>query len=114
MTYEIDATNKSLGRIATEAVVALRGKNQATFERHTAPTTKVLIKNASKLKVTGQKMTDKNYHHYSGYPGGMKVSRLEEVVTKHGFGEALKRAVYGMLPDNKLRNIAMKNLTVQE
>ena len=65
MTYEIDATNKPLGRIATEAVVALRGKNKTTFERHTAPAVKVLIKNVSKLKVTGKKLTDKVYVQYS-------------------------------------------------
>lgn len=113
-TYEIDATNKPLGRIATEAAIALRGKNKPDFERHISPSVKVLIKNASKLTVTGKKMSDKKYHRYSGYPGGMKVTRLDEMIEKHGYSEALRKAVFGMLPSNKLRDVALKNLTIQE
>ena|SRR5690606_12737959 len=114
MNYEIDATNKPLGRIATEAVSLLRGKNKPDFERNKKPTTKVLIKNASKLKLTGNKLTGKVYRHHTGYPGGLKEARAEEVIAKKGYGEIIKSAVYGMLPDNKLRKVAMLNLTIQE
>ena len=114
MNYEIDATNKSLGRIATEVALILRGKNQADFERNKQPKNKVIIKNASKLKLTGNKLTGKVYRHHTGYPGGLKEARAEEVIAKKGYAEILKSAVYGMLPDNKLRKIAMLNLTIQE
>lgn len=112
--YTIDATGRTLGRIASEAALVLRGKNSPEFERHLAPKNKVNITNASKMKVTPKKLGEKIYHHYSGYPGGLKTQTLKQVVDKKGYGEALKQAIRGMLPSNRLRAIMMKNLKVTE
>ncbi|MEK7478278.1 MAG: 50S ribosomal protein L13 [Patescibacteria group bacterium] len=108
----IDAEGKSLGRVATEAAILLRGKNDATFERHIAGTAKVKVINASKIKLLNNKLNTKYYKHYSGYPGGMKKEMMAQVVTKKGYGEVFRKAIYGMLPGNKLRPLMMKNLTI--
>jgi len=110
----IDATGKAIGRVASEAAVALRNKNSAEFERHLTPAVKVSIINASLMDVSNKKKKTKVYHHYSGYPGGLKEETLEHVIDKKGYREALLRAIKGMLPDNKLRAVAMKNLTITE
>ena len=110
--HTIDANGKSLGRVATEAAILLRGKNQADFEKHIAGTAKVKIINASKIKLLNDKPNTKYYKHYSGYPGGMKKEVMAHVITKKGYGEIFRKAVYGMLPGNKLRPMMMKNLTI--
>ncbi|MFA5736797.1 MAG: 50S ribosomal protein L13 [Candidatus Paceibacterota bacterium] len=110
----IDAAGKALGRVASEAAVALRNKNSAKFERHLAPEIKVSIINASQMDISDKKKKTKVYHHYSGYPGGMKEEILNRVIEKKGYREALSRAIKGMLPSNKLRDVIMKNLTITE
>lgn len=112
--YKIDATGRTLGRVATEAATLLRGKNSVAFERHIAPKSKVIIENASKMKITQKKMDEKLYRHYSGYPGGLRTQNLKQVIARKGLAEPLKKAVRGMLPDNKLRPIMMKNLLITE
>ncbi len=111
---QIDASGKALGRVASEAAAALRGKNSPDYERHVSPTVRVSITNASKLDIGPKKLKEKIYHHYSGYPGGMKTETLANVTTKKGYAEALRRAIYGMLPGNKLKKIMMNNLTITE
>lgn len=110
----IDAAGKALGRVASEAAVLLRNKKDADFERHLSPEVKVSIVNASQMDITDKKKREKVYHHYSGYPGGMKKQTLANVIEKKGYREVLETAIYGMLPTNKLRAIMMKNLTITD
>ncbi len=114
MKYTIDATDKALGRVATQAAVYLMGKNLKTFERNVNPTVTVEIKNVAKAKVTGDKMTQKTYSRYSGYPGGLKQPTMTEVVGKKGMSEVFRNAISGMLPKNKLRQKMMNNLVITE
>src|SRR3990167_7060694 len=107
MQYTLDATGKVLGRLASEIVVILRGKNSPAFLPHLTPKNKVTVTNASQIHITGNKLSAKVYKHYSGYPGGLKSETLQGVIDKKGMSEALKKAVYGMLPNNKLRRIMM-------
>ncbi len=112
--YIIDATDKALGRVATEVAIVLRGKDTTTFVKHLAPQITVKVINASKLDVTQKKMKEKIYRHYTGYPGGLRETPLARLVEKKGWSEPIKKAVYGMLPDNRLRSVMMKNLIITE
>ena len=112
--WTIDATNRALGRIASEAAYILMGKNEPDYQPNVAGKTVVTITNASKIKVTEKKLSQTMYERYSGYPGGLKFLSLKEVITRKGFGEALRLAVYGMLPTNKLRPLRMKRLKISE
>jgi large subunit ribosomal protein L13 len=114
MEYQIDAQNKRLGRIATEAATVLMGKNRADFVRNAIPDVKVKIVNAGKISVSNKKMLAKTYKSYSGYPSGLKERSMKKVVTDKGMKEALRIAVRGMLPKNKLRDRMMKNLIITE
>ncbi|MCR4306626.1 MAG: 50S ribosomal protein L13 [Candidatus Yonathbacteria bacterium] len=114
MEYTIDANQKSLGRVASQAAVFLMGKNTTTYKRHLAPAVKVHIVNASKVKMTPQKLEDKIYKTFSGYPGGQKEKPMKEVIEHKGYAEIFRLAVRGMLPTNKLRSIMMKNLEITE
>lgn len=109
----INAENKSLGRVASEAAIILMGKNSTDFARNTVPAVKVTITNASKADISLKKMESKLYKNYSGYPGGLKESTMKKVVGDKGYQEIFKKAVYGMLPINKLRPIMIKNLIIQ-
>ena len=108
----IDAQNRSIGRVATEAAMALMGKDKADYQPNVDPTTKVTIENASKAKITQKKMKTKVYTRYTQYPGGLRKRTLEELIDKKGYEEVFKKAVYGMLPDNKLRRLMMNNLVI--
>lgn len=114
MEYKIDAQGKKLGRIASQAASILMGKNRTDFVRNAIPDVKVAIENASKISVTNKKMESKIYKSYSGYPGGLKERSMKKVVSDKGMKEALKIAVKGMLPRNKLRDRMMKNLIIKE
>lgn len=111
-THEIDAKGRSLGRVATEAALKLRGKDEAGYQPHLAPKNKVRILNANQIVVTGNKLRQKEYSRYTGYPGGLRKERMEQVIDKKGYEEVIKKAIYGMLPANKLRSICMKNLEI--
>ncbi len=108
----IDASGTPVGRVATQAAIALMGKDEATFERHTITGGKVVITNASKIKIDPRKLDTVKFAQYSGYPGGLRYETLAQVLEKKGIEEVLRRAVYGMLPGNKLRPEIMKNLSV--
>lgn len=114
MKYTLDAENKKIGRIASQAAVYLMGKNLIDFKRNEVADVKVEIKNASKVSVNQTKFETKTYSRYSGYPGGLRQPTMEQVVAKKGFGEVLKEAVSGMLPKNKLRSRMLKNLIITE
>ncbi len=111
--HTLDATDKKMGRLATQAAVLLMGKNTPNWSRNAIPTTTVAIINASKMSVSESKKNEV-YKNFSGYPGGLKTQTLEELVEKKGYSEALKKAIYGMLPTNRLRPKMMKNLSISE
>lgn len=112
--YTIDAKGKSLGRVASEAAHVLMGKHAPSFEKYLIAAVSVKIVNAGKLNISLGKASSKEYTRYSGYPGGLKKETLGRVVEKKGVKEVLRRAVYGMLPVNKLRAKRIKNLTIEE
>ena len=114
MKYTLDAENKTIGRIATQAAVFLMGKNTPSFARNNAPEVTVEITNTSKAKINDGKRLQKTYSRYSGYPGGLKRPTLKQVVDKKGYSELFKEAVAGMLPKNKLRKVMMNNLKISE
>ena len=114
MEYKINAQNKKLGRLASEVASLLMGKNRADFVRNDIPKVSILVENASKIFVTNKKKEAKKYKNFSGYPGGLKESSMKKVVNIKGMREALRIAVKGMLPTNKLRPRMMKNLIIKE
>ena len=112
--HTIDAEGKRVGRIAAEAAIFLMGKNKPDFERNKITGVKVSIINASKADMIEKRMAQKTYARYSGYPGGLKMQKAKDVVSRHGYSELFLKAVYGMIPSNRLRAIRMKNLTIAE
>lgn len=114
MEHIIDATNESIGRVASRAAVFLMGKNTTNFAKNVAPVVKVIINNTAKAKITQKKLKEKTYQNYSGFPGGLKTTTLERVISGKGTEEVFRKAVYGMLPSNKLRPVMMKNLTINK
>ena len=114
MKYTIDAKGRVPGRIATEVAVLLMGKNRTDFAKNTIPDVEVEVISAGAMALNNKKLTDKKYYHYSGFPGGLKGASMEQVVEKKGAKEVLRRAVYGMLPKNKLRPKMMLNLTIKD
>ena len=108
-THTIDATGKVLGRLATEIAVLLRGKQKSDFVPYRDMGDFVIVKNVSKLKITGKKMEQKKYFHHSGFLGGVKEVPLKKIF-KTNPAEVLRKAVFGMLPKNKLRAEQIKRL----
>lgn len=111
--YTIDASDKRLGKIATEAATYLLGKDQPDFAKHLAAPVKVTITNASKMDIP-EKKKGEIYQSYSGYPGGRNEETLEHLGERLGYSEVVRRTVKGMLPRNKLQAVMMKNLIVTE
>ncbi len=109
MEYKIDADNKILGRLATEVSVLLRGKNEPSFDPSRASGNKVIVFNTGKIRVTGRKLIQKLYRRHSGYHGGLKEEKLRDLLARDS-REAVRKAVLGMLPKNKLRARFIKNL----
>lgn len=99
--YEVDATDKILGKLATEIAIKLMGKDKVTYTPHVDGGDYVIVTNVDKIAVTGKKLKDKKYYRHSGYPGGLKVRSLEEMLEKRPT-EVLRKAVQRMLPKNKL------------
>lgn len=108
--HTIDAENKSLGRLAVEVAVLLRGKNKPDFVPYKDVGDTVVVKNADKIKFTGNKLENKNYFRFTGYLGNLKKATLKEVLIKKGPKEVLRNAVMGMLCKNKLRARQIKRL----
>jgi large subunit ribosomal protein L13 len=109
--YVIDATGHTLGRLASEIASVLRGKNKPTFTPHIDTGDYVVIVNADQIKVTGKKMDQKIYRHYSGYVGGMKEQTLKEKLAKKP-EDVLYLAIKGMLPKGPLGRQMIKKLHV--
>lgn len=108
--HVIDAQGKVLGRLATEIATLLRGKHKVDFEPHIDGGDFVEIQNADQVKVTGNKFTQKVYYDHSGYPGGLKETSFKKMFTEKP-EEVIRRAVWNMLPKNKLRAQSIKRLT---
>ena len=110
----IDATGKPLGRLASEIAYILRGKTNPNFAPNKTGTDSVLLKNADKVKITGNKLETKVYHHYTGYIGGLKSVPMGKMIAKKGIEEVIKKTVWGMLPKNKLRAQMIKELKIEK
>jgi len=111
-THTIDATSKSLGRLATQIAVLLRGKQKSSFLPNQDLGDFVVVKNITKVKITGRKMEQKKYYRHSGYPGALKETSLKKLFERSP-QEVLRKAVWGMLPKNKLRGEQIKRLKCQ-
>jgi len=109
--WVIDASGKTLGRLATEAAVLLKGKHKPIYSPNLDVGDYVVIVNAAKIEVTGKKLTDKIYYHHSNYPGGLKSISLEKMLETHPT-RAIEHAVKGMLPHNRLGAAMFKKLKV--
>jgi large subunit ribosomal protein L13 len=109
--YAIDAKGQVLGRLATRIARILTGKNKTLYTPHVACGDYVVVTNAAQLKITGNKLKDKMYDHYTGYPGGRKEYSLEELLARKP-EEVLYRAVKGMLPKNRLGDRMLAHLKI--
>lgn len=110
---EIDATDRRLGRLATEVATILMGKDSPDFAKHTVAPVTVKVSNVSKMDIPEGKKGE-IYQSYSGYPGGRKEETLEHLGERLGYAEVVRRTVKGMLPKNKLQKVLMSNLEVTE
>ena len=106
-----DATGKTLGRLATQVATVLRGKNKPTYTPHVDCGDYVIVVNADKVVLTGNKLEDKKYYNHSGYPGGLRERTAKEMIEKYP-EEMVERAVKGMLPHNRLGRQMYKKLFV--
>lgn len=113
-THTIDASGKRLGRVASSIAALLAGKHRTDVARHKLSGVAVTVQNASKLLIDERKMEQKEYQSYSGYPGGLRRLSMKKLVEQKGYAEILRKAVYGMLPGNRLRAQRMKSLTIEE
>lgn len=109
--YIVDVEGKILGRIATQIAASLRGKHSPLFAPHMLMGPSLIIINASKIKVTGNKAKSKVYEHYTGFPGGLKSESFEKLLARVPT-RILEKAVKGMLPKNPLGRAAFRRLKV--
>jgi large subunit ribosomal protein L13 len=111
-THTIDAGGKVLGRLATQIAVLLRGKHKPTFVPYKDEGDFVVVKDIKNIKITGKKLEQKKYYRHSGYPGGFKEIAMKKLFAEKP-AEVLKKAVWGMLPKNKLRKEMIKRLKIE-
>jgi large subunit ribosomal protein L13 len=109
--HQLDASKDSLGRIATQAAMFLMGKNKGTYSPHMDSGDFVVVINCDKAKVTGKKAEQKLYRSHSGFPGGFKEINFNSLQEKHP-GEVVKKAISGMLPDNRLKDGRLARLKI--
>ncbi len=112
MEYIIDATNEKVGRLASRIAVALQGKGAASYEPNRAGTVRVVVHNASKMVITGNKSKQKIYYRHTGYMGHLRERTFEEFFATSP-GSVLRRAVFNMLPKNRLRTPRLKRLIIE-
>lgn len=110
--HQIDATGQTIGRLATNIAVILRGKNKPEFDNSQDNGDIVEVSNISLVKFTGKKLDQKKYFSYSGYPGGLKEKKMSDIFAANP-SEVLKRAVREMLPPVKFRNNMLKRLIIK-
>lgn len=109
----IDAQGKTLGRVATAAAHALMGKDKTSFAKNAVMGDEVTVVNAAKVELSGSKKKDMEYLRFSGYPGGLKKENYAMLTARRGHAEAIRRAVKGMLPKNRLQTPRLKRLTIE-
>ena len=109
----VDASGRTLGRVASEVAKSLMGKDKVTFERNTYSGASVKVINATKLRITTKKLEEIYHTRYSGIPGGLRILSGSHTASTKGLKELIKLATEQMLPDNKLRREMMKNLTIE-
>lgn len=109
--YLVDASDKTLGRLASEIARRLRGKHKAVFTPHVDTGDYIVVVNADKIRLTGRKESDKHYYWHTGHPGGLKSRNVAEVRARHP-ERLIKTAVRGMLPKNRLGRAMLKKLKV--
>ncbi len=107
----VDATGKTLGRLATQIATALRGKHKPEYTPHCDVGDFVVVVNAEKIAVTGRKREEKLYHRYSGYPGGLRSRTLAEMLDRRP-EEPIRLAVKGMLPRNRIARAQLRKLKI--
>lgn len=112
--YQIDATGKRLGKLATEVASLLLGKNRTDFVKYKTPDVAVKVVNVSKLDITEKKAEQETYQTYSGHPGGRTVETLGHLAQRRGYAEVVRRTIRGMLPKNKLQKERMERLSISE
>jgi len=110
----IDAQDKTLGRVASAAAKALLGKHTVSFAKNTVAGEEVKVINAAKVRISGEKARDKEYIRYSGYPAGQKIESYNQLTARKGNREAIRKAVLGMLPKNKLQSRRIKLLAIED
>ncbi len=110
----IDATGRTLGRVASEVAKSLMGKDKTSFERNKYVGSPVLVTNASKISITTKKLEAIFHTRYSGIPGGLRILTGSHTAKTKGMKELVRLATEKMLPDNKLRREMMKNLKIQD
>ena len=110
----IDASGRTLGRVASEVAMSLMGKTKATFERNKYSGFPVKVINAGKLSITAKKLENIYHTRYSGIPGGLRILSGTETVSKRGLSELIKFATEQMLPANKLRRVMMKHFKIED
>jgi large subunit ribosomal protein L13 len=111
---KIDAAGQTLGRLSSQIAAILLAKNSTSFAKNFAAKVKVEVSNASKIKVSGNKMKTRVHKRYTGYPSGLRLPTWSDVSAKKGYGQLIRHAVEGMLPKNSLQKERMKNLKVTE
>lgn len=111
--HKLDATDSTVGRLATRIATLLRGKHKPDYLPHIDAGDIVEVSQVKRLRFTGQKLDQKQYHHFSGYIGGLKSRKMSEVFVKNP-GEVLRRAVREMLPPTRLRPGMMKRLIIKD
>jgi len=109
--FVVDASGKTLGRLASLLAFRLRGKHKASYTPHVDTGDNIIVLNAGKVRVTGQKLTDKFYHHHTGYMGNLKSISLGKLLQEHP-ERAIQFAVKGMLPKNSLGRAMYRKLHV--
>jgi large subunit ribosomal protein L13 len=109
--YEVDASKFTLGRLATRVATVLRGKHKATFTPHMDVGDYVVVKNAAKVKFSGRKLDQKQYHRFTGYPGGVRTKSLADRMEKEP-ELVIRDAVYNMIDANRLRKNILRRLKV--
>ena len=109
--YVVDATDKTLGRLSTAIANRLRGKHKPEYTPHVDTGDYIVVVNAEKVRVTGNKTTDKIYHHHTGYPGGIKSITFDKLIDKAP-EQVIEKAVKGMMPKNKLSRSMLSKLKI--
>ena len=109
--YIVDAKDKILGRLASKIAIILTGKDKPDYDPSVPNKVKIVVINAALIKTTGNKIDQKEYYHHTGYLGGLKTTKLADLIIKDP-AEVIRKAVSGMLPKNKLRRPKLDDLKI--